>query len=133
MPFTRVADPAGMSAAEKQAIAHGVHQAIVGAIGIPDDDFFQLLDEYRPGDFFFERRFLGIERSEALVVVQITLRRGRSDAMKRELYAQIARNLRANPGIREEDVFIYLSENDFSDWSGGGGKMSMAVVQQKGL
>lgn len=132
MPFTRVAVPAGLPAIKKQAVAQSIHRAMVAALGIPDDDFFQLLDEYRPGDFFFERRFLGIERSEALVVVQITMRRGRSDVMKRELYAQITRNLGASAGIRAEDVFIYLSENDFSDWSVGGGKMSMAIVQQPG-
>ena len=89
MPFTRVAVPSGFSADSKQAIAQGVHSAMVAAIGIPEDDFFQLLNEYHPGDFFFDRSFLDIERSESLDVIQITLRRGRSDQMKRQLYAQI--------------------------------------------
>jgi phenylpyruvate tautomerase PptA (4-oxalocrotonate tautomerase family) len=131
MPFTRVAVPAGTPANKKRDIAHGIHRALVEAIGLPEDDFFQLLDEYHPSDFFFDRRFLGYEQSDALIVVQITLRRGRSDGMKRELYEQIATNRAANAGIRPENVFIYLSENDFSDWSVGDGKMSMAVVQEK--
>lgn len=108
VPFTRVTVPAGMSAENKLAIAQGVHHAMVASIGIPEDDFFQLLDEYHPGDFFFDRRFLGIERGETPVVVHITMRRGRSDATKRELYAQISNNLGLNPGIRSQDIFIYL-------------------------
>src|SRR3546814_8709114 len=93
MPFTRIAIPAGTSSAHKAAIARGVHEAMVAAIGIPEDDFFQLLSEYQPGDFLFDRGFRGVQRSDSLVIVQITLRRGRSDAMKRDLYARIAANL----------------------------------------
>lgn len=131
MPFTRVTIPAGTSPAHKVAIARGVHEAMVAAIGIPEDDFFQLLSEYQPGDFLFDRGFLGVQRSDAMVVVQITLRRGRSDAMKRDLYARIAANLDRAAGIRPQDVFVYLSENDFSDWSVGGGRMSMEIAMQK--
>ena len=130
MPFTRVAIPGGMSSDHKRAIARGVHEAMVAAIGIPEDDFFQLLSEYAPGDFLFDRGFLGMQRSDRMVVVQITLRRGRSDAMKRDLYARIADNLERGAGIRPQDVFVYLGENDFSDWSVGGGRMSMEIAMQ---
>jgi phenylpyruvate tautomerase PptA (4-oxalocrotonate tautomerase family) len=130
MPFTRVTIPAGMPAELKAAIARAIHQAMVEEIGIPEDDFFQLLGEYQPGDFLFDPGFLGVQRSDRLVVVQITLRRGRSDAMKQALYARIAANLGEAAGIRPQDVFVYLCENDFSDWSVGNGRMSMQVVQQ---
>jgi hypothetical protein len=46
-------------------------------------------------------------------------------------YAKIAGNLQGSAGIHPEDVFIYLSENDFSDWSVGNGQMSMEIVQQR--
>lgn len=131
MPFTRVAIPAGTSPAHKAAIARGVHEAMVAAIGIPENDVFQLLSEYQPGDFVFDRGFLGMQRSDRIVVVQITLRRGRSDAMKRDLYARIAANLGRAAGVRPQDVFVYLSENDFSDWSVGGGRMSMEIGLQR--
>lgn len=132
MPFTRIAIPAGTSSTQRAAIAHAVHDAMVAAIGIPEDDFFQLLSDYQPGDFLFDRAFLGHQRSVGIVVVQITLRRGRSDAMKRDLYARIAANLAQAADIRGEDVFIYLVENDFSDWSVGGGSMSMDIRMQPG-
>ena len=93
MPFTHVAIPAGTPPADKAAIARGVHEAMVATLGIPDDDFFQMVCEYQPGDFLFDRGFLGVQRSDRVVVIRITLRRGRSDAMKRDLYARVAANL----------------------------------------
>ena len=132
MPFTRISIPAGTPAAHKAAIARGVHEAMVAAIGIPEDDFFQLLSEYQPGDLLFDRGFLGVQRSDGLVVIQITLRRGRSDAMKRDLYARIAATLGQAADIRPQDVFVYLAENDFSDWSVGDGRMSMEITMQRG-
>jgi len=131
MPFTRIAVKRETTSERKEAIAHGVHQAMVDSLGILQDDFFQLFSEYGPGDFFFDRRFLGVNRSDDLIVVQITMRRGRSDAMKRDLYVKIAESLEAGVGVRSQDVFIYLTENDFSDWSVGNGQMSMAIVQNR--
>jgi hypothetical protein len=46
---------------------------------------------------------------------------GRSDAIKRSLYAAIAGNLAANPGLRPQDAMITLVENTRVDWSFGNG------------
>src|SRR3546814_13883733 len=108
MPFTRIAIPAGTSSAHKAAIARGVHEALVAAIGIPEDDFFQLLSEYQPGDFLFDRGFRGVQRSDSLVLVQITLRRGRSDALKRDLFARIAANRGPPARHRPTAGLVYL-------------------------
>ena len=53
--------------------------------------------------------------------VQVFLSVGRDDAKKRALYAAIARNLAAKPGLRKEDVMIALVENTRVDWSFGNG------------
>lgn len=57
---------------------------------MPDDELFNLVSEYEPENFFYDRKFNGISRSDNLVVIEITMRRGRSDAMKKALYANIA-------------------------------------------
>jgi hypothetical protein len=59
-----------------------VHDALVTAIGMPPDELFNFVQEYDPADFFYDRKFNRIARSDHLVVVEITMRRGRSDAMK---------------------------------------------------
>jgi phenylpyruvate tautomerase PptA (4-oxalocrotonate tautomerase family) len=130
MPFTKIIVPSGMTHKDKEHIAMGIHNAMVENLKVPDDDLFQLITEYKPEDLFFDKYFLGISRSDNLIVIQITMRRGRSDAMKEKLYAAIAGNLCKNEEIRAEDIFIFLVENDFSDWSVGKGKMSMKIIQQ---
>src|SRR3954467_6831394 len=132
MPFIRSAVKRGTTPEQKQAIVDGIHQALVTSIGMPDDELFNLVSEYEPENFFYDRKFNGISRSDNLVVIEITMRRGRSDAMKRALYANIAANLEKLGKISPKDVFIFTHENDYSDWSVGNGQFAMAIVQQKG-
>lgn len=132
MPFVRTALPSGTDPLRKRAVVEAIHDALVDAIGMPADELFNLISEYRDCDFFFDRRFNGIARSEHIVVVEITMRRGRSDAMKRALYAAIARNLEARAEVSPRDVFIFMHENDYSDWSVGNGVFAMALAQQRG-
>jgi phenylpyruvate tautomerase PptA (4-oxalocrotonate tautomerase family) len=132
MPFIRTLVRQGTQPARKQAIVTGIHDALVAAIGMPQDELFNVVSEYAPGDFFYDRRFNGIARSDDLVVVEITMRRGRSDAMKRDLYAAIAANLEREAQVSPRDVFIFTHENDYSDWSVGNGKFAMAIAQQRG-
>ncbi|MET1076988.1 MAG: tautomerase family protein [Pseudomonas sp.] len=131
MPFVRTHVHHSSSPALRQAIVGGIHQALVESIGMPDAELFNLVAEYQSADFFYDRGFNGIARSERLVVVEITLRRGRSDAMKRDLYAAIAVNLQRS-GLSPRDLFIFMHENDYSDWSVGNGAFAMALVQQPG-
>ena len=92
-------------------------------------ELFNLVAGYAPGEFACSPTFNGVARSDRVVVVEITLRRGRSDAMKRALYAAIARNLQTMAGVAPADVFIFMHENDYSDWSVGHGRFAMDLVQ----
>jgi phenylpyruvate tautomerase PptA (4-oxalocrotonate tautomerase family) len=132
MPFVRTAVTQGTSQQQRQLIVDAIHQALVESIGMPADELFNLVTDYDPQQFFYSRTFNGVARSDALIVVEITMRRGRSDAMKRELYKKIADNLGVQAQVRPQDVFIFMHENDYSDWSVGSGKFAMALVQQTG-
>lgn len=127
MPITKIFIKKGKAFAQKKAISEGIHQALVESMKIPADDYFQIFSEHDSEDFFFDRNYLGINRSDDVLFIHITLRRGRSDVMKEELYRKITKNLSENARIREEDVFIFLTENDFSDWSVGSGQASMKL------
>lgn len=131
MPFIRTALAQDTSPEQRQAIVMGVHEALVDAIGMPSDELFNLVSHYAPEQFFCSRSFNGIARSERVVVIEITMRRGRSDAMKKNLYAGIAHNLEA-AGVSRKDIFIFVHENDYSDWSVGNGAFAMVLGQQRG-
>jgi phenylpyruvate tautomerase PptA (4-oxalocrotonate tautomerase family) len=132
MPFIRTHIPQDTPLGQQQSMVKGIHQALVDSIGMPQDELFNLVATYAPGQFWCSRNFNGMNRSERVVVVEITLRRGRSDAMKQALYAGIARNLAQQAAVPPADIFIFMHENDYSDWSVGEGTFAMALVQQPG-
>jgi len=67
-----------------------------------------------------------------MIAIEITMRRGRSDSMKKALYAAITANLASRARISPKDVFIFIHENDYSDWSVGNGAFAMTLTQQRG-
>lgn len=132
MPIVRTAVKSGTTSEIKEKIVMGIHSALIEGIGMPQDELFNLVQDYDSGDFFYSRSFNGVARSDNVVVVEITMRRGRSDAMKTALYAAITKNLEQDAQVRPKDVLIFMHENDHSDWSVGNGKFAMKIVQQPG-
>ena len=132
MPFIRTYVHHETPNPQRSAIVEGIHQALIDAIGMPQDELFNIITGYKSDEFFFNKTFNGYRRSDKPVVVEITMRRGRSDAMKRALYHHIAQNLLDKAQVRLDDVFIFVHENDYSDWSVGGGKFAMTIQQQAG-
>lgn len=132
MPFIRTSVRKGTPVQTKEAIVQGIHQALIDGIGMPSDELFNQVMEYTAEDMYYDRQFNGIHRSDNFVVVEITMRRGRSDAMKKTLYACIAANLERMAGVSPRDVFVFTHENDYSDWSVGNGQFAMSLVQQRG-
>jgi phenylpyruvate tautomerase PptA (4-oxalocrotonate tautomerase family) len=121
MPLVRLSFLAGKSAAWRAAVSDAVQQAMVDTIDVPPADRFHVMSEHAPGFLAVDRTYLGVARSDDPLIVQITLRGGRSDDKKRALYRRITQLLAEHAGIRPEDVMIVLSENALADWSFGEG------------
>ncbi|RQH05688.1 tautomerase family protein [Paraburkholderia dinghuensis] len=121
MPFTRIAVRTGKSAEYRQALAQGVHRALMEVFKAPEDDIFMLVNEHDADNFFFGRHYLGIERSDDLVMIQIAVSNTRGQDQKKALFAQIARNLAESSGVRPEDVFVNLVDVARENWSFGNG------------
>jgi len=125
MPLVRISLVKGQPAALRRSIGDAVHRALVETIDVPARDRFQLLTEHEPGDLVYDSEYLGIARSDNIVIVQITLSTGRSLEKKRKLYRRIAHNL-GELGVRREDVWINLVEVAKENWSFGNGVASYA-------
>jgi 4-oxalocrotonate tautomerase len=122
MPLVRISLREGTSAQYRQALADGVHQAMVEAIEIPPQDRFQIITEHPAGEVIYDPSYLGIERSDKVVLVQITLSGGRKPAQKKKLYQRMAEILAKNLGLRPQDLFINLVEVAWENWSFGNGE-----------
>ena len=125
MPLVRISLVKGQPAALRRSIGDAVHRALVETIDVPARDRFQLLTEHEPGDLVYDSEYLGIARSDNIVIIQITLNTGRSLEKKRKLYRRIAHNL-GELGVRREDVLINLVEVAKENWSFGNGVASYA-------
>jgi len=84
-------------------------------------DCFQVLTEHAPTDLVYDPTYLGINRTDDIVMIQITLNQ-RTQAVKLAIYKTIAARLAKNPGMRPEDVLISLVPVAPEDWSFGDGK-----------
>lgn len=125
MPLVRIDLAEHRPLETRRAIADGVHDALVTAVGIPPGDRFQIVTTHPAHELVFDPDYLGIER-EDVVYVQITFVTGRSRVVKLELFRQIAENLGA-VGVRPEDVFVTLTENTAEDWSVGNGQAQLVT------
>jgi 4-oxalocrotonate tautomerase len=122
MPLVRISLREGKSEQYRRALADGVHQAMIEAIDAPAQDRFQIITEHSPNDLIYDPSYLGIDRSDDIVVVQITLSAGRKPPQKAKLYRRIVELLAKNPGVRPQDVMINLVETAWENWSFGNGE-----------
>jgi 4-oxalocrotonate tautomerase len=121
MPLVRISLRQGSSPEYRKAIADGVHRAMIDAIAIPPDDRFQVIDEYSPDHLIYDPKYLGVDRSDRVVFVQITMSFGRKPQQKRVLYQRMAERLAQSPGLGPQDLVINLIETAWENWSFGNG------------
>ena len=122
MPLVRISLRRGKSPAYLAAIRDGIYAAMYETFDVPEDDRFMLVTQHDAEEFDYAPRYLGIARSDDLVVIQITANNTRTVEQKQALYRRIAERLADNPGVRPEDVFISLVGDLPEDWSFGNGR-----------
>lgn len=121
MPLTRIALRAGKPPAYRRALAQEVYLAMHETFAVPDNDLFITVSEHGPDDFHYGDHYLGVARSDDLVMIQATVSNTRSAEQKFALFGRIVERLGANPGVRSEDVLISLVETAKENWSMGNG------------
>lgn len=122
MPLVRIDLRAGTTPTYRQAIADGIHRALVETMAVPADDRFQIIAEHAPDNLIADPAYLGVQRSDAVVLVQVTLSAGRKPGQKRAFYARAAELLAERPGLRPQDLMINLVETTWENWSFGNGE-----------
>jgi len=130
MPLVRISLMKGRPAGFGSRVGRIVYESMVETIQVPKNDNFQLITEHGEGSLVYDPGYLGIERSDGIVVIQITLSEGRSVERKQALYQRIASRLAAELGIRAEDVFINLVEVKKENWSFGLGVAQYVEAQR---
>lgn len=122
MPLVRISLLQGTTPEYRKALGDGVHRAMVEALAVPPDDKFQVITEHVPGALVYDPQYLGVQRSDRVVFVQITLSSGRKPMQKRKLYKRMAEILQESPGLKPADLLVNLVEVVWENWSFGNGE-----------
>ena len=66
-----------------------VYRAMVETINVPEKDNFQIVTEHEPGQIVYDPEYLGIARSDGIVMIQVTLNEGRTTELKKAFYKAV--------------------------------------------
>jgi phenylpyruvate tautomerase PptA (4-oxalocrotonate tautomerase family) len=123
MPLLHIALRAGKPEAYRKAIMDGLYRAMREALNVPEGDHFMAITEHDAANFRTGNGY-GVNRSDDVVYIQITVFDTRTTEQKKALFKRTAELLGQNPGIRPEDVFIQVLEAAKENWSVGNGVQS---------
>ena len=121
MPLVRIALLRGKPAGFGRRVGEVVYRTMADTINVPAHDHFQVITEHDADGLIFDRSYLGIERSDGYILVQIILNEGRSVELKQAFYRLLADRLHDELGVRREDVMVSLVEVKKENWSFGNG------------
>ena len=121
--------PDSTSPAQALQIGEAINAAMESVLNVPQGDKFQIIARHAKGARNLSTAYLGIEYTDGLVIVQVTLNQGRSVELKKAFYAQVADSLQ-RLAIRRQDVVINLVEVPRENWSFGNGEMQYAPTAQ---
>jgi len=131
MPLVHIDIREGKPTSYQKAIGDAVQRAMVEHLHVPVRDHFQIVREHTPAHLIYNPNYLDIERTDDIVMIQVTLSTGRSTEQKRAFYARLTELLQESPGIHPQDVFIHLVENSREDWSFGNGEAQYLLLPEE--
>ena len=121
MPLLRFDIAAGRSKAQVSAMLDAAHDAMVETFEVPVRDKYQVVHEHEPHQLRIEDTGLGIERTGASILLQVTTR-PRSRGQKEAFYRRLCEVLNERCGIAPSDVIVSLVTSTDEDWSFGHGR-----------
>jgi 4-oxalocrotonate tautomerase len=121
MPLVHIHLLQGQPVEFRRRLGEIVYKTMVETINVPAKDNFQIITEHDKNGLIYDPEYLDIQRTDGIVVIQITLNEGRTTELKKEFYKRLAERQHEELDIRTEDVFISLVEVKKENWSFGNG------------
>ena len=109
-------------------VSTAVQQSLITALGIPPDDFFQIIHVLPPVQFRHTRSFLGLAYSDDLILLEITFISGRPKEKRLGLLKAVNDAVVAAAKISPDDLLITLYETPGENISFGRGLAQRAHI-----
>lgn len=107
-------------------VSAAVQAALVNTLGVPPEDFYQLIFEF-PGDRFRHTpSFVGMRYSDDLIILDITFIEGRPPETRLKLLKNINTRVAAAAKISPDDLMITIYEAPGVNFSFGRGEAQRA-------
>ena len=111
-------------------VSGAIQEALIGALGIPPEDFFQLVHVLPRSQFRHTPTFLGLAYSDDLILLEITFISGRPKERKLGLLKALNDNIVAAAGISPDDLMITFYETPGENISFGRGLAQRAHISE---
>jgi len=112
-------------------VSSAVQNGLISALGIPPEDFFQIIHVLPRGRFLHTPSFLGLDYSDDLIILEITFISGRPKEKRLALLKALNDGVVAAAGISPDDLLITLYETPGENISFGRGLAQRAHVSDK--
>ena len=109
-------------------VSSAVQNGLISALGIPPEDFFQIIHVLSKSQFRHTPSFLGLKYSDDLIVLEITFISGRPKEKRLGLLKALNDEVVAAAGISPDDLLIALYETPGENISFGRGLAQRAHV-----
>jgi hypothetical protein len=113
-------------------VSGAVQTGLINALGIPPDDFFQIIHILPRGRFLHTQSFLGLKYSDGLILLDITFISGRPKEKRLALLKALNDEIVGAAGISPDDLLITLYEVPGENISFGRGLAQRAHISGQG-
>jgi Tautomerase enzyme len=114
-------------------LSGAIQDALISALGIPPEDFFQIIHIRPRSQFRHTPSFLGLHYSDDLILLEITFISGRPREKRLGLLQALNERVVAATGISPDDLMTTLYETPGENISFGRGFAQRAHISDQGL
>lgn len=112
-------------------VSSAVQNGLISALGIPPEDFFQIIHVLPRSQFRHTPSFLGLNYSDDLIILEITFISGRPREKRLALLKALNDSVVVAAGISPDDLLITLYETPGENISFGRGLAQRANISNK--
>ena len=112
--------------ARMNKVSAAIQTALMNTLGVPAEDFYQLIFEFPRPRFRHTPSFVGMHYTDDLIILDLTFIQGRSKETRLALLKDVNTRVAAAAGVSPDDLLIMLYEAPGENFSFGRGEAQRA-------